>query len=66
MRHDFDIFEKFRDGSTLWRACVSGWYEAEREMQVLAGRSKSEFYAIDVQANEVVAPSVKRASRAAA
>jgi hypothetical protein len=32
MRRDYDIFEKFPDGSTLWRACVAGQYEAQRKI----------------------------------
>jgi hypothetical protein len=49
MRHDFDVFEKFPDGSTLWRACIAGRYEAHRKMQELAEHSENEFYAIDLQ-----------------
>ena len=52
MRHDYEIFEKFPDGSTLWRACVLGRYEAQRKLQELAEYSENEFYAIDVQAHE--------------
>ena len=63
MRHHYDIFEKFHDGSTLWRGCVPGWYEAERELYELAGRSKNEFFAIDIEANSLVTPSVKIAPR---
>jgi hypothetical protein len=66
MRHDYDIFEKFPDGSTIWRACVSGRYQTARKMQELAERSDDEFYAIDIMVNRPVAPSVKRASRPAA
>jgi hypothetical protein len=44
MRLDFDIFEKFLDGSTLWRACIKGHFETKRKMY--------EFVVIDVQAEE--------------
>lgn len=74
MRRDFDIFEKFPDGSTLWRACVPGWFEAQRKMQEFAERSENEFYAIDIQAqnflsglataeDNVSRPSAKSATR---
>jgi hypothetical protein len=56
MRHDYDIFEKFPDGSTLWRACVSGRFETHRKMQELAERSENEFYAIDIQTIKNLAP----------
>ena len=60
MRHDYDIFEKFPDGSTLWRACIAGRYEAHRKMQELAERSENEFYAIDIQAIEHMPPISRR------
>jgi hypothetical protein len=70
MRHVYDIFEKFSDGSTLWRACVAGRYETHRKMQELAEDSENEFYAIDVQAVEnlppIYRPNIPSAPRAAA
>jgi hypothetical protein len=66
MRHDYDIFEKLPDGSTIWRFCVSGWYDTERKMWELAEHSKNEFYAIDLTVNRTVPWSVKSASRPAA
>jgi hypothetical protein len=52
MRRDFDIFEKFPDGSTLWRVCVSGGFEAQRKIQDFTEHSDNEFFAIDIQAGE--------------
>jgi hypothetical protein len=70
MRHDYDIFEKFPDGSTLWRACTSGQFETHRKMQELAERSENEFYAIDIQAIKhlppVYSPIIPATRRAAA
>jgi len=66
MEHNYDIFEKFPDGSTIWRVCVSGWYETQRKMWELTEHSKNEFYAIDITVNRPVAPSVKSTSRPAA
>jgi hypothetical protein len=52
MRRDYDVFEKFPDGSTLWRACVSGRYEAQRKIHELAENSESEFFLIDIHAGQ--------------
>jgi hypothetical protein len=59
MRRDFDIFEKFPDGSTLWRACVPGRFEAQRKMQEFAEHSENEFYAIDIQAEDFLSVAAK-------
>ena len=56
MRRDYDIFERFSDGSTLWRACVAGRYEAQRKMQEMAEHSENEFFLIDIQAEVLLAP----------
>ena len=57
MRRDFDIFEKFSDGSTLWKACVRGRFDAQRKMSELAELSENEFFMIDIQ-NNFLSPSV--------
>jgi hypothetical protein len=44
MRHDYDVFEKFPDGSTLWHACVAGRYEAQRKIYELAENSENQFF----------------------
>jgi hypothetical protein len=54
MCRDFDIFEKFPDGSSLWRVCVSGGFEAQRKVHDLTEHSDNEFYAIDIQAGEML------------
>jgi hypothetical protein len=48
MLRDFDIFEKFHDGSTIWRVCVIGQHEAQRKLQELGEHSENRFYAIDI------------------
>ena len=60
MRYDFDVFEKFSDGSTLWRACIAGRYETHRKMQELAEHSENEFYAIDIQTIKNLPPISRR------
>jgi hypothetical protein len=50
MRRDYDVFEKFHDGSTLWRACVTGRFEAQRKINELAELSENDFFLIDIAA----------------
>jgi hypothetical protein len=57
MRRDFDIFERFSDGSTLWRACVRGRFDAQRKMHELAERSDNQFFMIDIQ-DSVLSPAL--------
>jgi hypothetical protein len=62
MRREYDVFEKFHDGSTLWRACVAGRFEAQRKMDELAERSQSEFFLIDIKAGQHVSFNLTRAN----
>jgi len=61
MRHVYDIFERFPDASTLWRASVVGRFEANRRMQELAEYSRNEFFLIAVPATDFppAAPALK-------
>jgi hypothetical protein len=59
MRRDYDIFEKFHDGSTLWRCWIRGQHEAKRKMQELAEHSENEFVLIDIQAETFLPITVK-------
>ena len=52
MRREYDVFERFPDGSSIWRATVAGRYEAQRKMQELAELSENAFFTIDIQAGE--------------
>src|SRR5260221_612875 len=49
---NFDIFEKFPDGSLTWRTCVFGQFEVERKLQELAEHSENEFLVVDILAGE--------------
>ena len=63
MLRGFDISEKFPTGSTIWRICVSGQFEAKRKLQELAEHSSNEFLAIDIQAGKplfIVTPQKSR------
>jgi hypothetical protein len=52
MRCDYDIFEKFRDGSIIWRTSVRGQFEAKRKIQELMELPENEFVAIEVLVEE--------------
>lgn len=67
MRREFDVFEKFPDGATIWRASVYGRFEAQRKLDELAERSKNHFYMIEIDDHLLsrrVAESTKRKSAA--
>jgi hypothetical protein len=52
MNREYDLFEKFPDGSSLWRCCVPGLEGARLQLQELARKSKNQFYAIDIVAGK--------------
>jgi hypothetical protein len=54
MYQEYDLFEKFPDGSSLWRASVLGFEGACIHMQELARKSGNHFYAIDVRRGKTV------------
>ena len=56
MRREFDIFEKFHDGATIWRVSVFGRFEAERKLNELAERSENQFYMIEIQDHVLAQP----------
>ena len=43
---DYDIFEEFADGSTVWRACVFGLAAVRRTFQELAKGSDNKLFAL--------------------
>jgi hypothetical protein len=50
----YDLFEKFPDGSSLWRACVMGLEGARLHVSDLAQRSPNTFYAMNVANGKIV------------
>ena len=54
MHHKYDLFEKFPDGSSLWRACVVGLQGTRLHMFDLARRSSNQFYAMHVESGKIV------------
>ena len=53
MRPEYDIFEKLPDGSSFWRACVPGQFDAERKIQELAEHSDNAFFAIEINSRQL-------------
>jgi len=66
MKRDYDIFERLPDGSTVWRAWVSGQFETQRKIQELAEHSGNEFIAIDIQAGMPLASNPRSKAKKAA
>ena len=60
MSHQYDLFEKFPDGSSLWRACVLGFQSACLQLRDLSKRSQNQFYAINVVSGKTIFPSIHR------
>jgi hypothetical protein len=54
MRREYDLFEKFPDGSSLWRDSVLGRENARLYLQKLAQKSEHQFYAIDIVAGKTL------------
>jgi hypothetical protein len=54
MHHKYDLFEKFSDGSSLWRACVVGLETTRRQLRDLARRSPNQFYAMHLVSGKIV------------
>ena len=54
MHHKYDLFEKFPDGSSLWRACVVGLEGTRLHMSDLAKRSANKFYAMHLVSGKIV------------
>ncbi len=53
MTPKYDLFERFSDGSSLWRACVVGLEGARLHMKDLARKSPNQFYAMHVSSGKV-------------
>ena len=49
---DYDVFEKFGDGSAVWRGCVIGMADVESRLQQLAKKSNNKFFAINLQGKD--------------
>jgi hypothetical protein len=54
MHHKYDLFEKFPDGSSLWRACVVGLETTRQHLVDLAQRSPNRFYAMHLKSGKIL------------
>jgi hypothetical protein len=55
MNQEYDLFEKFQDGSSIWRDSIPGFGKTRLRLQELARTSNNLFYAIDLETGEVLA-----------
>ena len=53
MSPKYDLFERFPDGSSLWRACVVSLEGARLHMKDMARRSQNQFYAMHVRTGKI-------------
>jgi len=54
MHRKYDLFEKFPDGSSLWRAWVLGLESTRHHLRELAKRSQNRFYAMNIASGKIV------------
>jgi hypothetical protein len=54
MIREYDLFEKFPDGSSLWRASIRGLVGTQLYLRALAEKSGNQFYAIDMSSGKIV------------
>ena len=54
MNHEYDLFEKFPDGSSLWRDSIPGFAKTYLRLQELAQRSENQFYAINLATGKIL------------
>src|SRR5258708_36728099 len=59
MKHQYDLFEKFPDGSSLWRACVIGLQATLSQKSDLAQRSQNHFYALHINSVKLISLKLK-------
>ena len=55
MDRTYDIFEKMKDGSTLWRVAVTGYEAAMRKLKEMATQSHNEFHLWHLASNTLAA-----------
>ena len=63
MSCEYDLFEKFPDGSSLWRSCILGRENAHLCLQEFARRSEHQFYAINLRTAKVIAFKLEQSAR---
>jgi hypothetical protein len=63
MKHEYDLFERFPDGSSLWRACVIGLKGTRQYLQDLSQHSPNRFYALHLVSGKMVSQGLAGATR---
>jgi hypothetical protein len=63
MKNDYDLFEKFANGSSLWRGSFPEFETTCLRLQELAQKSENQFYAISLTTGEVLAFNLERDAR---
>jgi hypothetical protein len=46
---DYDVFEEYPDGSTVWRACVFGMENVELKLRELTKETGNKLFALHLQ-----------------
>jgi hypothetical protein len=54
MKNEYDLFEKFPNGSSFWRGTASGYESTRLRLEELGVKSEYEFYAISLATREVL------------
>ena len=63
MKNDYDLFGKFANGSSVWRASFSEFETTCLQLQELAQKSENQFYPISLTTGEVLAFNSERDAR---
>jgi hypothetical protein len=60
INYEYDLFEKFPNGSSLWRGSFSEFETACHRVKELAEKSENQFYAVSLTTGEAVAVDSER------
>jgi hypothetical protein len=63
MKNDYDLFEKFVNGSSVWRGSFPEFETTCLRLQELAQKSENQFYVISLTTGEVLAFNSERVAR---
>jgi len=63
MKHGYDLFEKFSNGSSLWRGSFPGFETTCLRLQELAQKSENQFYVTNLTTGEVIPFNSERDAR---
>ena len=55
MKNEYDLFERFPNGSSLWLESVPGYESIRLRLQELSQQSGNQYYAISLTTGEVLA-----------